>query len=122
MSVIEFAVRYVKVQHIILCGHTNCAGCHGTLASRELGGVLDTWLTGLRAVRDANEAELYAIADDAVRATRLAELNVEAGTRTILANKAVQEAIKERGLQVHGTIYHVGTGVLQDLEFGAGSR
>lgn len=118
MSVIEFAVRYVKVQHIILCGHTNCAGCAGTLASRELGGVLDTWLTGLRTVRDAHEAELSAIQDDAERAVRLAELNVEAGTRVITANKAVQEAIKERGLQVHGTIYHVGTGILRDLGLG----
>jgi carbonic anhydrase len=121
LSVIEFAVRYVKVQHIILCGHTNCAGCHGTLAHKELGGVLDTWLTALRTVRDANEAELLAIEDEASRAMRLAELNVEQGTKNIMANKAVQDAIKERGLQVHGAIYHVGTGILRDLRFGTGA-
>jgi carbonic anhydrase len=72
-------------------------------------------------VRDANEAELLAIEDDASRAMRLAEMNVEQGVKNIMANKAVQDAIKERGLQVHGVIYHVGTGILRDLGFGAGA-
>ena len=118
LSVIEFAIRYVRVQYIFLCGHSNCAGCHGTLAHRELGGVLDNWLAILRALRDSNIAELSAIKDEATRAIRLAELNVEQGANNIMANKDVQDAIKERGLQVYGMIYDVGTGLLRDLGFG----
>jgi carbonic anhydrase len=122
ISVIEYAVRYVKVKHIIVCGHTNCAGCVGTLANAELGGVLDTWLTALRAIRDTHEPELTAISDPAERAIRLAELSVAAGTRTVMANKAVQEAVNERGLQVHTTIYTTATGLLRDLGLGTGGK
>lgn len=117
---IEFAVRYAKVKHIIVCGHTNCAGCVGILAGTELGGVLDIWLSPLRIVRDAHKAELEAIAEGPDRAARLAELSVEASTKTVLANKAVQQAIKERGLQVHATIYATATGLLRDLGAGTG--
>lgn len=115
-------MRYVKVKHIIVCGHTNCAGCTGTLAGLELGGVLDTWLSSLRAVRDANKTELEAIADLPGRAIRLAELSVAQGAKAVMANRAVQEAIHERGLQVHATIYSTATGLLRDLGLGTGGK
>lgn len=122
ISVVEYAVRYVRVEHIIVCGHTNCAGCVATLTSAELGGVLDTWLTQLRAVRDANDAELDNIDDLAARAIRLAEMSVEAGTATVMANHAVKQAVRERGLQVHATIYNTANGLLRDLGFGTGGK
>jgi carbonic anhydrase len=69
----------------------------------------------LKAVRKANEKDLEAIADGKQRAVRLAELNVENGVKMLEANIVVEEAMKERGLKVHGCIYDVGCGLIRDL-------
>lgn len=81
---------------------------------------MDTWLTPLKAVRFAHEEELKGIKDPAARAIRIAELNVEAGVKVLMANMTIQEAIKERGLQVHGTLYDIACGRIKDLGFGTG--
>jgi carbonic anhydrase len=117
-SVIEYAVVHLKVSHIVLCGHTCCGGAAAALGNSRVGGVLDTWLTPLKAIRKANEAELKTISDEGKRAVRLAELNVQMGVQTLLSNYVVEEAIKERGLRVHGCLYEIGSGKIRDLGFG----
>jgi carbonic anhydrase len=83
-----------------------------------VGGVLDTWLTPLKAVRAAHREELDAIKDDAARAVRIAELNVDAGVKVLLANFTIEEAIRDRGLEVHGVIFDIASGRIKDLGFG----
>ncbi|CAJ2505071.1 Uu.00g124650.m01.CDS01 [Anthostomella pinea] len=119
-AVIEYAVIYLKVKHVVLCGHSACGGAAAALSDERVGGVLDTWLTPLKAVRNANREELMAISDDKARAVRIAELNVEAGAQVLMANMAIQEAIRDRGLQVHGTLFDIGSGRIHDLGFGTG--
>ncbi|KAK4164540.1 hypothetical protein QBC43DRAFT_344407 [Cladorrhinum sp. PSN259] len=117
-AVIEYAVAHLKVKHIVLCGHTACGGAAASLGDSRVGGVLDTWLTPLKAVRFAHLDELNAIKDDKQRATRIAELNVEAGIKVLMANFTVQEAIEERGLEVHGCLFDIACGRIKDLGFG----
>lgn len=111
---------HIKVKHIVLCGHTGCGGCLGALSDSRIGGVLDAWLTPLKSVRMANEAELKGIRDDKARAKRLAELNVERGVEVLLSSYVVEEAVRERGLQVHGVLYDIGCGKIREL--GCGSK
>ena len=121
-AVVEYAVKHLKVSHIVLCGHTSCGGANAALGDSQVGGVLDTWLTPLKAVRKANLAELDAIKDAGKRAVKLAELNVEKGVETLLSMFVVEEAIKERGLKVHGVVYDIACGKIRDLGCGnAGS-
>jgi carbonic anhydrase len=117
-AVIDFAVTFLKVQHVILCGHSSCGGAAAALSDNRLGGVLDTWLTPMKVLRNAHTDELNAIKDSAARGVRLAEFNVEAGVQVLLANAAIQEAIKDRGLKVHGCLFDIGSGRLRDLGFG----
>lgn len=117
-AVIEFAVAHLKVKHIVLCGHTSCGGAAAALGDNRVGGVLDTWLTPLKQLRNKNVMELEAIADPKTKAVRLAEMNVCAGVEILLANYVVAEAIKERGLQVHGVIYDITCGKIIDLRVG----
>jgi carbonic anhydrase len=117
-AVIEYAVAHLKVKHVVLCGHSACGGAAAALGDSRVGGVLDTWLAPLKAVRNTYKKELTAISDDSARAVRLAELNVQAGVNTLLANFTVQDAIKQRGLQVHGTLFDIATGRIRDLGFG----
>jgi len=120
MSVIEYAVVNLKVKHIVLCGHTCCGGANAALGDVRVGGVIDTWITPLKILRKTNGAELKSITDDGKRAARLAELNVEMGVSNLLSNYVVEEAIKERGLTVHGVLYDVACGKIKDLKVGTG--
>ena len=113
---------HLKVSHIVLCGHTCCGGAAAALGNSRVGGVLDAWLAPLKAVRTANETELNGIKDDAKRAVRLAELNVQAGVQTLMSNYVVADAIKERGLEVHGTLYEIASGKIRDLGFGTRTK
>ena len=80
--------------------------------------MLDTWLTPLKAVRFANAEELAAIKDEKERAIRIAELNVKAGVTVLLSNAVIQEAIRDRGLEVHGCLFDIGSGRIRDLGVG----
>ncbi|EPE04948.1 carbonic anhydrase [Ophiostoma piceae UAMH 11346] len=119
-AVVEYAVFHLKVKFIILCGHTACGGAAAALGDSPVGGVLDTWLAPLKAVRAAHAEELAAIRDDKARAVRIAELNVEAGVKVLMNNHIVQQAIKERGLEVHGCLFDLSCGRIRDLGFGTG--
>ncbi|KAI1327425.1 carbonic anhydrase [Xylariaceae sp. FL0255] len=121
-SVIEFAVAHIKVKHVVLCGHSSCGGAAAALSDKRVGGVLDVWLTPLKAIRNAHLEELNAIRDDKARAVRVAELNVEAGVKVLMANMTIQEAIRDRGLQVHGTLFDIASGTVRDLGFGTAKK
>lgn len=89
------------------------------MSDARVGGVLDAWLTPLRAVRKREwKKQLEGIKDDKERAVKLAELNVQEGVGNLMENSVVEEAIKERGLKVHGCIYDIGNGLLRELGFG----
>ncbi|KAK3349915.1 carbonic anhydrase [Lasiosphaeria hispida] len=117
-AVIEYAVIHLMVKHVVLCGHSSCGGAAAALSDSRVGGVLDTWLTPLKAVRYAHAEELAAITDDKKRTVRIAELNVEAGVKVLMANFTIQDAIRDRGLEVHGTLFDIGSGRIRDLGFG----
>ncbi len=119
-AVIEFAVAHLKVKHVVLCGHSHCGGAAAALSDSRVGGVLDTWLTPLKAIRFGHAEELAAIRDDLARAIRISELNVEAGVNVLMANFTIKEAIRERGLQVHGCLFDLASGRIRDLGFGTG--
>ncbi|KAI0178626.1 carbonic anhydrase [Hypoxylon sp. FL1284] len=118
-SVIEYAVAHLKVKHVVLCGHSSCGGAAAALGDARVGGVLDTWLTPLKAVRNANREELAALGDKA-RSVRIAELNVAAGVQVLMANAVIQDAVAERGLEVHGVFFDIGSGRVRDLGLGTG--
>jgi carbonic anhydrase len=117
-AVVEYAVVHLKVQHIVLCGHTCCGGAAAALGSGPVGGVLDRWLAPLKQVRRANHDELSKIKDDGERAVKLAELNVKTGVDILMSDLVVEEAIKKRGLKVHGVLYDIGSGRIRDLGVG----
>lgn len=122
LAVIEYAVVHLKVAHVVLCGHSCCGGAAAALADGRVGGVLDAWLTPLKQVRHARADELDAVRDPAARAIRIAEMNVEQGVGVLMANYTVQEAIAERGLQVHGCLYDIASGRIRDLGFGNAAK
>lgn len=115
MSVLNYAVRHLKVNHIIVCGHYACGGVKAAMHSTDMG-ILNPWLRNIRDVYRLHKTELNNIADEEQRYDRLIELNVQEQCVNLIKTAAVQEAHKERGLLVHGWVFDVHTGKLIDLK------
>ncbi|KAI9858204.1 MAG: hypothetical protein M1813_007853 [Trichoglossum hirsutum] len=114
--VILYAVEHLKVKHIILCGHIGCGGVNAALDNKKLG-LIDTWISPIRLLRQKHH-EILSKLGGKERAAKLVELNVQQGVHTLKENASVIDAIRERGLQVHGMIYDVGTGKLHQVGCG----
>jgi len=75
LSVMQFAVDVLKVQHVIVCGHYGCAGVKAALCQQSLG-LVDNWLRHVQDVREKHETELAKLSDLEQQHNRLCELNV----------------------------------------------
>jgi carbonic anhydrase len=115
MSVLNYAVRHLKVNHIIVCGHYACGGVKAAMQSADLG-LLNPWLRNIRDVYRLHKEELKAITDEEKKYDRLIELNVQEQCVNLIKTAAVQQAHKQRGLMVHGWVFDIHTGRLIDLK------
>ncbi len=115
MSVINYAVVHLKVNHIIVCGHYGCGGVHAAMQQSDLG-ILNPWLRNIRDVYRIHRKELDAIANEGERYKRLVELNVQEQCINIIKTAEVQKANSERDLKVYGWIFDIHTGTLIDLK------
>ncbi len=114
LSVLEYAVKYIGVKHIIVCGHYGCGGVKASM-SRQMHGFVDHWLLNIKDVYNKNSKELEAIADIDKRTDRLTELNVIEQVRNLAKTTIVQEAWKTRPLHLHGWVYGINSGLITDL-------
>jgi carbonic anhydrase len=115
LSVVQYAVEILKVKHIIVCGHYGCGGIRASMTN-QAHGFVDNWLRNIKEVYNKYWAELNAIEDWDKRADRLTELNVIEQVKNLAKTKTVQEAWKERKLEVHGWVYGLNNGLIKDLK------
>jgi carbonic anhydrase len=115
MSVINYAVSHLKVNHIVVCGHYYCNGVKAAMHSADLG-ILNPWLRNIRDVYRLHKTELDSIEDVETKYKRLVELNVQEQCVNVLKTSDVQKAVKERGVTVHGWVFDVHSGRLIDLK------
>lgn len=115
-TVIEYAVRFLEVKHIVVCGHYGCGGVRAALQQQDFG-LLNPWLREIRDVYRLHAAELNAIEDEEARERRLVELNVREQCLHVMKTAAVQaHYIKRKGPLVHGWVFDLSDGLLNDLE------
>lgn len=114
LSVLEYAVKYLEVKHIIVCGHYGCGGIKAAMTN-TYHGFVDNWLRNVKDVYYKNEEELAAITDEDDRSNRLSELNVIEQVRNLAKTTIVQEAWSKRELHLHGWVYGLKDGLIKDL-------
>jgi carbonic anhydrase len=115
LSVIEYAVSVLKVKHIIVCGHYGCGGVKAANENHHLG-LIDNWLRHIRDVRQKHTVLLEALETDTLRLDRLCELNVVEQVHNVCHTSVVQGAWeKGQSLAVHGWIYRIQDGLIDDL-------
>jgi carbonic anhydrase len=116
MSVINYAVKILKVKHVIVCGHYRCGGVTAAMTPDDLG-ILNPWLRNIRDVYRFHKDELNAITDDAKRLDRLVELNVKEQCINVIKTAAVQQQYLHTGYPiVHGWVMDIHSGKLIDLK------
>jgi carbonic anhydrase len=113
LSVMQFAVEILKVEHIIVCGHYGCSGVQAALRGDRLG-LSDNWLRHIQDVRQKHEKTLANAGGEA--SDQLCELNVIEQVANVCDTTIARDAW-ERGqeLAVHGWIYGLDDGLLRDL-------
>ncbi len=115
LSVVAYAVEVLKVKHIIVCGHYGCGGIKAAMTG-STHGIVDYWLVNIKAVYAMHRQELEAIADLDKRSDRLTELNVIEQVKNLAKTKTVQRAWKASQLQIHGWVYLMNSGLINDLK------
>ncbi len=115
LSVLNYAVVHLKVNHIVVCGHYYCGGVKAAMQSKDLG-ILNPWLRNIRDVYRMHKIELNEIGDEDERYKRLVELNVLEQCINVLKIAEVQKAYRGRGLTVHGWVFDIRSGKLIDLK------
>ncbi len=115
MAVTNYAVRYLGVKHIVVCGHYGCGGVKAAMQSQDLG-ILNPWLRNIRDVYRLHKDELNAIADEQKRYDRLVELNVQEQCVNVTKLASVQQEYLKKGFPiVHGWVFDMRSGQLIDL-------
>jgi carbonic anhydrase len=118
LSTIQFAVDVLRVGHIIVCGHYGCGGVRAALQDQKLG-LIDNWLRHIQDVRWKHQARLAALETEEERLHALCELNVIEQVANVSQTTVVQDAwARGQTLAVHGWIYDLRDGLLQDLDTG----
>lgn len=121
LSVMQYAIDVLKVQHLIVCGHYGCGGVKAALDGTSFG-LIDNWLRHIQDVRDRHAQLLDALPDNDARWRVLCELNVIEQMRNVARTTLVGDAW-QRGqpLMLHGWIYGLADGRLQDLRTSIGN-
>ncbi|MCO1335384.1 carbonate dehydratase [Microbulbifer sp. OS29] len=114
LSVLQYAVEVLKVEHVVVCGHYGCGGVQAAMGHSECG-LVDNWLRHIKDVYARHRQELESL-DKESRSARLCELNVMAQVQNLAMTKIVQHAWdRNQRLSLHGWIYDIRDGLIRDL-------
>lgn len=114
-AVVEYAINYVKVKHVVVCGHYNCGGVKAAMEAKDLG-ILNPWLRNIRDVYRLHKEVLNKIEDQEEKYKKLVELNVLEQCINIIKTAALQRAYLNTGYPiVHGWVFDICSGRLIDL-------
>jgi carbonic anhydrase len=116
LSVLQYAIDVLNVEHVIVCGHYGCGGVRGAYLRSSLG-LIDNWLRHVQDVHDRHHAVVGSAPDDEARIARLCELNVIEQAIHVCRTTIVEDAWRRgQALAIHGWIYDLRDGLLRDLD------
>lgn len=115
LSVLQYGIEYLNIEHVIVCGHTQCGGVAAAMEKAQFG-LVDNWLRNIRDIYSREKETLDKVEDREERYNLLVEFNVVYQVMNICHTTIVQNAwAKQKKLCVHGWVYDVSTGLLKDL-------
>jgi carbonic anhydrase len=114
LSVLQYAVEVLGVQHVIVCGHYGCGGVIAATDNKDRG-LVNKWLRNIKEVYYKHRDELRAIENIEKMQDRLVELNVIEQVYNLAETSIIQKAWKKREVKIHGLVYDLETGLINEL-------
>lgn len=115
LAVLEYAVNYLNVKHIIVCGHYNCGGVKAAMSHSNYG-IINKWIRNIKDVYRLHRNELNAFHDEEQKLNRLVELNVIEQVTNLAKTSIIQKAWKaEQRPHLHGWVYGLDNGLVTPL-------
>ena len=116
LSVLQYAVDILQVEHVIVCGHYGCGGIEAAVEDQRHG-LIDNWLRHVRDVHARHHAQLKGAKNKAALLRLLCEFNVREQVLNVANTTTVQDAWRRRQrLALHGWVYDIHDGLLKDLQ------
>jgi len=116
LSVLDYAVNVLKVQHVIVCGHYGCGGVKAAMSNQQFG-LIDNWIRHIKDVYRFHQDELEGIQDEADRENRFIELNVIEQVYDLAKTSIIQNSWdKSKSPYIHGWVYDIRNGLINDLK------
>jgi len=115
LSVLDYAVNVLEVEHVIVCGHYGCGGVAAAMTNKQFG-IIDNWLRNIKDTYRLHYHELDLISDQKKKTERLVELNVIEGVFNLTKTSIIQNRwTNGKKLSLHGWAYSLETGLINDL-------
>jgi carbonic anhydrase len=115
LSVLQYAVQVLKVQHVIVCGHYGCGGVKAAMSHSDLG-LINKWLRNIKDTYYVHKEELDAMDDIEKRTDRLTELSVKEQVMNLAKTSIIQNSWKnDNRPTLHGWVYRLNDGILHDI-------
>lgn len=122
LSVLDYAVNVLKVQHVIVCGHYGCGGVKAAMGNSSIG-LIDNWIRHIKDVYRHHHNYLDSIIDEKERFDAFVELNVKENVLDLAKTSIVQGAWKNgQDLHLHGWVYRLNNGLVKDLDVNLSSN
>jgi carbonic anhydrase len=115
LSVLEYAVVYLKVEHIIVCGHYGCGGVKAAMGNHSLG-IINKWLRNIKDTHRFHAEEVDAITNEDEKINRMIELNVKEQVMNLAKTSIIQKTWKyEQRPHLHGWVYGLEDGIIKPI-------
>jgi carbonic anhydrase len=114
LSVLQYAIEYLHVKHVIVCGHYGCGGVRAAMSNTHVG-LVGRWLAYIKDIYTEN-VDTLELMNEEEREMRMVELNVIEQVHNLAKTSYVQKAWLKRELEIHGWVYSLQDGKIIDLD------
>ncbi|MCB0569550.1 MAG: carbonate dehydratase [Phaeodactylibacter sp.] len=115
LSVVQYAVEVLQIEHIIVCGHYGCGGVKAAMSQHSFG-LINKWIRHIKDVYRYHQAEIDSLASEEGRLNKLIEANVMEQTYNLAKTSIIQRSWKNRQApHLHGWVYDLADGIIRPL-------
>ena len=114
-SVLEYAVDFLKVKHIIVCGHYGCGGIRAAIEKNSLG-IINNWLRGVKDIYQIHKKDIDKETSIENKTNKLVELNVQEQVFNLAKTSVIQKAWKhDQRPHLHGWVFDIHHGNIKEI-------